>query len=163
MIRQFLTTLFIFGLTACDTDRIAKLEKENAELRADLEKQKRIVDLDTQGKCSAAAEHLFNIQFGAGKNTITLDYHNHYNRSLGKCFVMIEWHYRDVLSRTGSWFNLGFLYDAYENQEVGKFSQYTDVGADFEPHLSIQECEVAGNKCGSIEEFNRKSTPFMSN
>lgn len=150
--------------TACNQDRLARLEKENKELHAEFEKQKQLVDLDTQAKCARAAKQYFREEFQPDSSTILLDHHSHYNKSLGKCFVLIEWHYREEVSKTGSWYNIMKLADAYERDEYGRFSLYTEIT--FDPTLKseerIYECEVAGTKCDSIEQFNKLSTQFLN-
>ena len=86
-----------------------------------------------------------------------LDQHNHYSKALGKCFVMIEWHYNDVISKTGSWNNIIKLYDVYQRDEYGDFFEYTDTS--FQPQLksekTVYTCRVYGSDCKSIEEFNQ--------
>jgi len=107
-------------LSACNADKIAQLEKQNKEFRAELEKQKQMVDLDTQAKCSTAAQGFFQRNYSVDKATLLLNFHNHYNRALGKCFITTEWHYKEEGSKTGSWYNLMYLHDVYENQEYGR-------------------------------------------
>ena len=77
-------------LCACNGDRLAELEKQNKEMRKQLEKQKKLVDLDTQAKCSNAAKIFFRQNWQNDRDTILLDYSNHYNRALGKCFIVVD-------------------------------------------------------------------------
>lgn len=52
-------------------------------------------------------------QLGAGdKHTISLDYRNHYNKSLNKCFILIEYGYWLTASM---WANDMTLWDVHEN------------------------------------------------
>lgn len=152
-------------VSACtDVEKMAKIEKENKELRAKVEQQNRVVDLDTQGKCGTAAKRYLNENWTVDKGTMLLDYHNHFNRSLGKCFILVEWHYADAASKTGSWFNSVKLSDVYENLEYGELSEHTRIV--LEPTISsekaILDCHVSGAKCKTSEEFGELVQHFMS-
>jgi hypothetical protein len=164
VLRLFLVVTAILA-TACDQDKVAQLEKANKDLRTELDKQKQIIDLDTQGKCANAAKQYFQEEFSADSSTILLDHHSHYNKPLGKCFVMVEWHYTDKYSKTGSWYNLIKLVDAYQRDEYGTFSLYTDIsiGPKFSSEERLYQCEVSGAKCTSIQQFSQFASPFMTN
>jgi hypothetical protein len=62
-------------LAGCEADRVAKLEKENADLKAKVEKQNTALDYDLQAKCS--------------KDAVLLDFTNHYDAKLNKCFILV--------------------------------------------------------------------------
>ncbi len=32
------------------------------------------------------------VESGSDKNTLLLDYTNHYNKGMTKCFIQVEWH-----------------------------------------------------------------------
>ncbi len=87
---------------------------------------------------------------------------NHYNSKLGKCFVLVEWHYSDEGNKTSSWQNVVMLFDAYENHKYGDFSEYHSLGVDFKPTTSLYGCSVDGQKCTSIEDFARATHGYMS-
>jgi hypothetical protein len=73
-------------------------------------------------------------EYQADRDTILLTQNNHYNRRLGKCFVLIEWHYHETGSKTGSWYNHMALHDVFENYKYGGVSNYTNIGADYKSH-----------------------------
>jgi len=54
-------TLIVLATIGCDTgERINRLEKENVELKAKLEKEHLALDYDLQAKCSKDARVWFN-------------------------------------------------------------------------------------------------------
>jgi hypothetical protein len=80
-------------LAGCDADRIAKLEKENTELKAKVDRQEAAMNYDLQAKCSKDAHVWFNKNWSRDKNTILLDFTNHYNAKFNKCLILVEYHY----------------------------------------------------------------------
>jgi hypothetical protein len=161
MTRQCLIVLAALGLCACNTEKIAQLEKENADLRKQVADSKH-VDLATQEKCSNAAQRYFEREYVPDKNTILLTQQNHYNQARGKCYIFIELHTRLEGSTAGGWDNLISLTDVYENDEVAKFFQYTAGGPVIAGVGTTPSCEIEGKKCGSIDEFNQGIHSFMS-
>src|SRR5947209_5291592 len=82
---------------ACDTNRVAKLEKDNLALRAQVQKlEQQPASLDLQAKCSKDAKQWFvsNWQSSPDPNTILLTFINHYNSKQNKCFILVEYHYK---------------------------------------------------------------------
>jgi hypothetical protein len=158
--RWLLLSAVLF-LVACNTERIAQLEKENKDLRKQLEDAKH-VDLATQERCSNAAQRFLEREYSPDKDTILLTQLNHYNAHLGICFITVEWHYRDPGSKTGSWYNSIMLRDVYGNQKYAEFSEHTMIGLDFKSIANMFECTVGGKKCSTIQEFNQSVNPFMS-
>src|ERR1019366_3368203 len=76
----------------CDTsERIARLEKQNQELQTELKNRNATADYDLQAKCSKDARIWFNENWSRDKDTILLDFSNHYNKSLNKCFIVVEY------------------------------------------------------------------------
>jgi hypothetical protein len=145
-------------LAGCDADRIAKLEKENADLKAKVEKQSLIDNYDLQAKCAKDARVWFKENWSADKDTILLDYTNHYNAKLNKCFVLVEFHYNSHFAGPGgdSWTNNMDLTDVYENSKYAHFAEnhYTYRKPEFSTHAEVISCDVLGNKCKTGEEFN---------
>jgi hypothetical protein len=94
-----------------------------------------------------------------------LDYDSHYNKSMNSCFLGVEWHYRDTNSKTGSWFNVMKIFDAYGRDEIADFSLYTHRTRtpDLQKEEQLLTCSVAGKQCKSLDEFNAQTKPYMSN
>jgi hypothetical protein len=153
-------SLFAIG---CNSDRLAKLEKENQELQAQVKRQQMATSLDLQAKCGRDAKEFFERGFPPDRTTIMLHHRNHYNSSLNKCFVLVENHYRQAGSKTGSWYNNIALYDVYENSSYGKMSEWHEIAPDYTDNLHMFDCEVNGKKCTSTEEFSRAANLFMEN
>src|ERR1700761_2295118 len=127
---RYLLVFCVLALNGCDREKAALLEKENKELREQLDQRKRLVDLDTQGKCSAAATDFFKERWGTPQSdTLLLDFSNHYDSSLGKCFVMVEWH-RSAASKDGAWFNLVELHDVFEKNKYAELSEHHGLTRD---------------------------------
>jgi hypothetical protein len=78
---------------------------------------------------------------------------------------VVERHVKSIFGDDGSWSNVIELWDVLEN------NKYAAIQEDHLVHLKPQytvgddivECEVAGNKCGSLVEFNNMTRPYMSN
>ncbi len=161
----FLTScLFV---AACDTDRLAKLEKENADLKAKVEKQSTVADYDLQAKCSKDARAWFNENWSGDKDTILLTFTNHYSSKLNRCFILVEYHYNSRLAGPGgeSWTNAMSLTDVYENAKYAEFDEnhYTYYKPQFSTHQEVITCVVQGKKCQAGAEFNNLVSPFMNN
>src|SRR5437870_4299927 len=92
MLRHILP--FLLLLSACtsqqDNDRIAQLEKQTAELQAQVKIQQQAADLDLQAKCANDARVWFNENYHGDKNTTLLDFSNHHNKALNKCFILVQ-------------------------------------------------------------------------
>lgn len=103
--------------------------------------------------CNSKAESVYNNRISNLNSTITSQYNykNHYNTSLGKCFVDIWFNiYRDNIM-----FGQEELYDAYENNQIGEFVyQYSK-----EPHLI--ECRMDKNYFCTAEEYTAFSDSKM--
>ena len=160
-----LASLVLLGLaTACDTsDRIGRLEKQNQELQAEIKKGQATADYDLQAKCSKDARVWFNENWKRDKDTLLLDFTNHYNKELNKCFLVVEYHYR--LGLEGTWVNDVELYDVYENSKVGTFGEDHIVSKKpaFETRDVMVDCELFDvRKCKTLEEFNGLVRPYMN-
>ncbi len=162
----FLGMLLVIA-AGCDTERVSKLEKENQELKADLLKKRSAesatADYDLQAKCSRDAKGWFNENWPRDKDTILLDFTNHYNKSMNKCFISVEYHYHT--DKNGSWTNDITLWDVYENAQYGTLVEAHEE--EFKPEFKITEqvitCELGQKKCKTVEEFNGLVRPYMDN
>src|SRR5229473_7196388 len=82
-------------LAGCNhEERISKLEKQNQELQAEIKKDRAAAEYDMQAKCAKDSKLWFNENWQGDKTTLLLSYTNHYNRSLNKCFIEVEYHYK---------------------------------------------------------------------
>ena len=153
--------------TGCDTaDRISKLEKQNQELLAEVKKGQATVDYDLQAKCSKDARGWFNENYARDKDTILLDFSNHYNKKENKCFIFVEYHYNSAFAGPGAtvWTNHMSLWDVYENTKYSEFAEtHTTV---FKPTVSTSEeviiCDTLRAKCKTVDEFNNFARPYMN-
>lgn len=154
--------------SACDTDRLNKLEKENADLKAEVAKTNAAADFNLQEKCSNAAKSWFRENWPRDKDTILLDETNHYNSKMNKCFVEVEYHANEqnkLAFILWSWHNNITLWDVFENS---KYADFLESHTMFTPSLkrpnedTVDECEVAGTKCKSLDEFNNLTRSYMS-
>lgn len=155
-----------FLVAGCDADRIAKLEKENADLKAMVEKQNAAAAYDLQAKCSKDARMWFNENWSSDKDTILLDFTNHYNVKQNKCFILVEYHYNSRLAGPGgdSWTNDMNLYDVYENSRYAQFDEnhYTYWKPKYSTGDEVITCEVSGTQCKTGQEFNNLVGQYMN-
>ena len=161
---KYLLTLtlsaWLMFLVGCDTERVTSLEKENQELKEKIQKQENAAaDLDSQAKCGRDAKIYFHENWPSDEKTMNLDFTNHYNRSLNKCFVLVSdlfW----IKKNSQSAF-ISVLQDVYENDAVGQFSQTEVNSPDKLEGLTL--CKVADAKCTAVKEFNDLVHPYMIN
>jgi len=153
--------LCLIGIGCDTTERISRLEKQVQELQAEAKNNQTTTDYDLQAKCSRDAKTWFTENWSSDKDTILLDHTNHYNKSLNKCFVFVEYHYR---STSFSWTNDMSLWDVYENSQYGTFIEnHTDYGApNFTAEVRVLTCKLASTTCKTPEEFNRLAHPYMN-
>jgi hypothetical protein len=157
--------LILFVAAACNVpDRVSRLEKQNEELKAEMTKNHAataaVADYDLQAKGSKDAKIFFNEGWRRDKDTQYLDYSNHYNKAMNKCFILVEHHYAMVPE--GSWGNDMMLWDVYEPVKYGSL---------FELHLNnslpnanrVSTCESIDNKCTNLDEFNGLVRPYLNN
>jgi len=149
-------------LSACDTDRVSKLEKENSELKSQLAS----ADLALQEKCSKAAKAWFRESFHPDKNTVLLDQTNHYNRKMNKCFIMVEYHYNSGRGPVGEpWYNDISLWDVFENSKYAGFTEshiVYPISSKLSPEDKVDHCDVAGTACKTLDEFNSLTRSYMN-
>lgn len=147
--------------TGCDTgERVSRLEKQNQELQAELKKRDVVSNYDLQAKCSKDSREWFNANWAGSrdKDTILLDFTNHYNRKDNKCFILVEYHYNSHFAGPGgdSWTNNMSVWDVYENSRYGEYSDntYNYWKPSITSRSEVITCEVFGQKCKTVEEFN---------
>jgi len=157
---------FVAFTLSCDIpNRVSKLEKQNAELSAELQKIKVASDYDMQEKCSHGARDWLRENWQSSKDTIFMTYDSHYNRMSNRCFIVVERHEKSIFGDNGSWSNVIELWDVLEN------NKYASIQEDHLVHLKPQytvgdgvaQCDVAGKECKSLSEFNDLTKPYMSN
>jgi hypothetical protein len=168
--RTIVLGLGLLPILGCNDDKIAQLQKQNEELKAQMAKQNAASDLDLQAKCSTAAKQWFNENWAGTsreKGTIFLDYSNHYNKASNKCFVLSEYHYNSDFGGPGaeSWTNVMTLMDVYENVKYANFSE--NHITHFKPTINVGDevitCDVQGDKCKTGDEFNNLVRPYLTN
>jgi len=166
MIRTPMTVFEAVLLMAigCGQDKkIAILEKQNQELKAEMEKSHTTADYDLQAKCSKDARTWFNETWSGTKGAIFLDFTNHYNKSMNKCFILTEYHFS--AGEAPSWANSMALWDVYENAKYADFLE--NHLTYFKPTVRTEEnvitCELGDSKCKSIGEFSDLTKPYLSN
>lgn len=87
LMRLLLPCLLVL-LSGCNADKIARLEKENKELREQLDAATKSANLELQSKCSAQARTLFTHSY----STLPLaTFTNRYNATVNRCFSVVEY------------------------------------------------------------------------
>lgn len=154
----------LFLTYGCDMGQRTRLEKENQELKAEATKNRNAVDYDLQAKCSRDARTWFKENWSSDKDTILLDFTNHYHKGLNKCFILVEYHYNFLLGN-GSWVNDMIAYDVYENSKFANFGETHSVYGKPTLHTEdkVSTCWVWDKKCKTTEEFNNLMQPYMNN
>ncbi len=104
-------------------------------------------------KCSEEAQKYFNSNWKYLSNIKNIDYNNHYNNLLNKCFILVDIDIYETISDVKKITNYRILEDIQENLRYG-FLMINNP--DF-------ECEVSGEECYSIGDFELKVKPYMSN
>jgi hypothetical protein len=167
--RKFVLLLCLV-FVGCDAEKVARLEKQNEELKAALKKSETTADYDEKARCSKDARTWFNENWaatGRDKDTMLLDFTNHFQKKSNRCFILVEYHYRTPLT-SGSgeaWTNSINLYDVSENNAYGAFSMNHFTYWKPPPITTSEEllsCKVEGTECKTIEEFNRLVQTYMS-
>jgi hypothetical protein len=146
-----------------DSQRITQLEKQNEEFKAQLARNQSATDFDLQAKCAKDSKAWFGESFSGAKDTILLDYSNHYNKEQNKCFVVVEWHYKAAFYGEGSWTNHMSLWDLYENTKLGEaVEQHIITFKPISTRTELQSCNVLDKKCTTVVEFDDLVRPCMS-
>jgi len=145
----------------CDTSRIDKLEKENHDILARLQRQETAQDFDLKSKCALAAKAYFldtkegyrrppSYGLPVAQILQEIGYSDHYNKSLNKCLVRIQF---DATIR-GAAIHSEEVDDAHDRTNFANF--YGELNA---PPTACLVQEVA---CASLSEFSAILKPFMT-
>jgi hypothetical protein len=155
-------------VVGCSADRIAKLEKENADLKAKVEKvekQNVAADYDLQAKCGNEARVWFSQNWERDKDTITLNYENHYSAARNRCFIIVEWHYNSHFAGPGgtSWTSNIDVMDVNQNSKDAHYveNHYIYTKPKISSSDEVITCEVMGNTCKTADEFNNLAAQYM--
>ena len=157
--------LFLLLLVSgCDSGRLAQLEKQNGELKTQLEKRNVALDYDLQAKCSKDADLWFRKGFAEDKDTILLTFHNHYNKAMNKCFIVVVNHFNEgpQTLHKSSWLNDVSLWDIYENSRYGSLLEEHSYGLGTTDEDSVVTCEAAGEKCTSLDQWSGLIRSYMN-
>ena len=153
-------------LAGCDADRITKLEKENADLKAQVEKQNAALDYSLQEKCSKDARTWFNENWSGDKDTILLNFTNHFNAKENRCFILVEYHYKSNFAGPGgnSWTNLMSLTDVNQNAKLAYFAEnhVTNWKPEYSLRNEVISCNVLDKECKTGDEFNNLISHYMT-
>jgi len=147
----------------CQDEKIANLEKQNQDLKAEVERNTAAADYDLQAKCSKDAKTWFDQNWDRDKDTQLLDFTNHYNKSMNKCFIEVEYHF--TFGSGESWVNNVTLWDIYENTKYANLNEHHTVYVKptFSTETTVVACELADKKCTTANEFYDLVRPYMSN
>lgn len=115
-------------------------------------------DYELQERCGKRAEEKFKEAYGkAGFQTdgVLVNYINHYNKKLNKCFVLVT----GTNIPTGGNEKLGIgtdktLWDINENKPYGSFYKFSNKST---PSI----CDVLGRLCKSESEWDLLVKPYM--
>jgi hypothetical protein len=77
-----------------DPQRTVRLEKENADLKAQLNEKKVTRNYDLEARCSKDARVWFNQNFSRDKDTMLSSFSNHYHVPSNQCYIFVEYHWR---------------------------------------------------------------------
>jgi len=156
--------LLLIATIGCDTDRLNRLEKQNEDLKAQITKENTARNFDLQAKCSSASKAWFNENYAdtsREKDTSLLTYSNHYNKASNECLIVVEYHFnQDAMD---SWFNDIGLWNVYENSKYGNFVEVHSTDYTKNIPNRVDTCEVVGQKCTNIDQFNGLIQPYMNN
>ena len=145
MLLIVLGTVFLMAIGCDSTERISRLEKQNEELQAEIKKSQATTDYDLQAKCSRDAKGWFTENWSTqDKTTILLNFTNHYNKGLNKCFILVEYHFS--LGTGDSWIRDITLWDIYENSKYGNFAESHTVpnSNKVDEITRVNTCELLG-------------------
>ena len=122
-----------------------------------MEKSHVVEEYDLQAKCSKDAKAWFNENWARDKDTFLLDFTNHYNKTMNKCFILVYYNYS--IGKDGAWANDMTVWDVYENSKYGSFGNIHYPSSREEVAL----CEIGSAKCKTLQEFNGLAGQYMNN
>jgi hypothetical protein len=149
-IRRIVLLGVVVFFVGCDLpDRVSKLETEASRRDA-------AIEYDLQAKCSKEARVWVNENWKVDTNTMTVNFSNHYNKSLNKCFIGVESH-----SKTSklTWVLKMEIWEVQDNVQYG---EYGESGED-KNTASVFTCEVENQKCNSFTEFDALGKKYLVN
>jgi len=149
--------LVLTGIAGCDADRVAKLEKDNVELKARVDQQKAALEYDLQAKCAKDAKEWFRDNYPPDKDTVTLIYIDHYNRKLNTCFIRAAFQFR-LFDGSTSWHTT--IWNVYENSQYADISENHDFKNKEHPD-QVNSCEVQGQKCTNRQQFDQMTNSLL--
>ena len=144
--------------SGCNTERLARLEKENRDISARLEAVTKAANLDLQEKCSNQAS---SVSRQMGLKSAFAVYTNHYNPKLNKCFITVF-----NTATVGSIPTVSmWVQDAYEGKE---YAEYFWINRHGQWYLEVKPdtCKVTllsgiEKTCESQEEFEQLIKVYM--
>jgi hypothetical protein len=117
--------------------------------------------LASEKKCSEDANAWIEKNFAKDKSGLLRRFDNHYNRTLNKCFVTVE--YRRTLVNGPSWMTVISLYGVPDDREYGVFSENHYEDSSMKKGTAVVDCHVDDKRCQNREEFNELISLYLSN
>jgi hypothetical protein len=141
--------------SGCNTERLARLEKENRDISAKLEAVTKAENLDLQEKCAHQASSVFE-EMGWKKRPLAA-YANHYHQRLNKCFIEISSMNAPSVSMS--------VHDAFEGKEYAEYLWISTQGKRYWEVKPVT-CKVtllSGDEttCTSQKEFEQLIEVYM--
>ena len=112
--------------------------------------------LDDQSKCAKQAEYVFkDLGYKDTSDGSKNNYLNHYNNSLGICFIQIN----SWSNINGNFMEQNFLSDAFEGKSYADFSSSgSDVFS-----MNVLSCNMLDNQCETRLEYDNFVKQYMEN
>lgn len=149
-----LLTFVVLALSACNGDRAGKNQPP------EISQEKGGYDLPA--KCARDAEVWVHEHGNQNElHTLSLSYTQHYNQSLGKCFVMVKRRYSTNKLITFSNWSLWEIYENVQHANSTRMVEEHPQPAAQHPE-SLEACEVDGQRCKTSEEFDRLVHGYMN-
>jgi hypothetical protein len=150
--------IIVLGLWAAERSKSAEIAKLEDNLRAS-KTMAETVSLEMQGKCAKQAAVSF--AESGWKRTALVDYTNHYNAGLNKCFIEIT----STEIEHGGPSHSTILADAFEGKVYGRYLWINSQGKKWW-EVTPTECTVttvSGDEksCSSSEEFDALVKAYM--
>ncbi len=130
------------------------------QLQTELVGHQQNINFDLSSKCSNDAKNLFykNWAVNPSKQDILLDYQNHYNKKLNKCYMLISYNFY-LSEQTGLISKSLIFYDVEDNAKLGETGEESG-GMYSIPVLDV--CQILGKKCASVSDFMNVVRPYMN-